>query len=724
MTSQNALLDELKNLLSAQFQELVFRYGLPPHYQRTGEAQSTQAIELIRYAQQQKAMPHLLAVLAEVKQTSAAQLAFTQEVRDCLPSGVSTKPVSPDLSASLRNTHSERLFAEFQQRLQDLPETKRDPYLLNALGKLAMAVGLFDKAEQLFTDSAQQQNNQAKKAEAHYNAYRAALEQQDWQGAQAALLKAAQQDAARFEPFPLRKYQLQKILGAGGFGTAFLCHDTHLDEAVVIKTLHQAALERNVTEIFREARTLKKLNHPALISIEHCDFADDDETRPYLVMAYFDGISLDEYLLKHGALPAEAVQTLALLIAEAMLAAHTQGILHCDLKPANILVARQDQKWQVKLIDFGLALRTQLVRESRVVSHLFTLQGVSAAGTLRFAAPEQFAPRLGKPGTYSDVFGFGKTLCYALFLTANPTRRHWNSLTQTRLAEVLSDCVEEDYRQRLPDFGAVLQALTDRENLAGLKPFRDKLKDGNDAPLMLCLSGGPFNMGSENGDNDEQPIHEVTLRPFAIGAYAVTFEEFDRFIADTHKDKNFFAKLFGAGNGPNDQGWGRGKRPVINVSWQDAVAYCAWLSIQTGETYRLPTEAEWEYACRAGDHGAYSRDNQGNAVTESNLDDYAWYSDNAYKQTHPVGEKQPNQFGLYDMHGNVWEWTCSAYASYTAGQENVCVGNDNDANFRVLRGGSWNNVAYDCRVAGRINNPPDFRSDDNGFRVLRVALRT
>ncbi|MCB1766768.1 MAG: SUMF1/EgtB/PvdO family nonheme iron enzyme, partial [Candidatus Competibacteraceae bacterium] len=155
-------------------------------------------------------------------------------------------------------------------------------------------------------------------------------------------------------------------------------------------------------------------------------------------------------------------------------------------------------------------------------------------------------------------------------------------------------------------------------------PFRDSFPDGAPGPAMVWLPGGPFTMGDDKSPRDnEKPAHPVTLSHFGIGQYPVTFEEYDRFCEAMHRDK------------PNDQGWGRGRRPVIDVSWDDAQAYCQWLSQQTGQDYRLLTEAQWEYACRAGRDAAYCFGDD-----EKPLEDYAWYWKNSEGQTHPVGEKQ------------------------------------------------------------------------------------
>ncbi|WP_020507876.1 pilus assembly protein PilP [Lamprocystis purpurea] len=176
--------------------------------------------------------------------------------------------------------------------------------------------------------------------------------------------------------------------------------------------------------------------------------------------------------------------------------------------------------------------------------------------------------------------------------------------------------------------------------------LRDPLPDGTQGPAMVWLPGGTFTMGQDDSPyDDEKPAHPVRVGAFSIGQYPVTFAEYDRFCAAMGRET------------PQDQGWGRDRQPAINVSWDEAQAYCVWLSGETGETYRLATEAEWEYACRAGSQTRWSYGDE-----ESRLGDYAWFSKNSGRKTHPVGEKLPNAWHLHDMHGNVWEWCQDWYS--------------------------------------------------------------
>jgi formylglycine-generating enzyme required for sulfatase activity len=236
--------------------------------------------------------------------------------------------------------------------------------------------------------------------------------------------------------------------------------------------------------------------------------------------------------------------------------------------------------------------------------------------------------------------------------------------------------------------------------------FRDTLKDGGSGPEMVMIPAGTFRMGDiqGGGDSDEQPVHSVSVGQFPMGKYEVTFAEYDKFAEATDREK------------PNDRGWGRGNRPVINVSWNDATAYAAWLSDQTGKEYRLPTEAEWEYAARAGTETKYW---WGNDIDKTKAN----YNKRANK-TVSVGRYAANKFGLYDTSGNVSEWTCSEYESEYYGGETVCVTKKSSNLYRVLRGGSWGNSPRYVRTASRDGGTPDYRSDYYGFRVVLAAAWT
>jgi formylglycine-generating enzyme required for sulfatase activity len=249
---------------------------------------------------------------------------------------------------------------------------------------------------------------------------------------------------------------------------------------------------------------------------------------------------------------------------------------------------------------------------------------------------------------------------------------------------------------------------TNFTNLVAGKVFQDRLKDGSLGPKMVVIPAGSFRMGDIQGGgySDEQPVHRVSVGKFAMGVYEVTFAEYDKFAEADGRTK------------PDDEGWGRGNRPVINVSWNDATAYVKWLTNQTGKKYRLPTEAEWEYAARAGTETKFW---WGNTASH----DYANYGDwgpvvkgkDRWKYTSPSGSFSANKFGLYDTVGNVWEWTCSEYTEKYNNKEKQCFTN---ANRFVLRGGSWFDVPWLVRSADRFGFEPANRDEFYGFRLVRL----
>jgi serine/threonine protein kinase len=370
------------------------------------------------------------------------------------------REVRPGDSLSIRNDRERHLVKALVARYRSLPAGQRDqfPALLNALARLEVASGELDAARQDFRTVADLATEPRAQAEAHYNAYQAALEQRRWEDALAEVRQAARLDPDRFAPFPLNKYEPLRILGAGGFGVAFLCRHRNLASRVVIKSLRMQGLEREVHEVFAEARALEELDHPAIIRVRDCDFAG---SRPFLVMDYFEGTTLAEHVAAHGPLPPEELVELVRPIAEGLKAAHERGILHRDIKPGNVLVRRGAGRWDVKLIDFGLALKQAVLYASARTpdGEAYSAYGASLAGTLDYAAPEQLGRLPGAaPGPVSDVYSFAKTCCYALFRTTQPLPRHWQPLP-VPLAELLEQSLEEAPDRRPPDFAAVLERL-------------------------------------------------------------------------------------------------------------------------------------------------------------------------------------------------------------------------------------------------------------------------
>jgi hypothetical protein len=365
---------------------------------------------------------------AEVQRLSGLQLANVAEFRAILTqvqmqlsqAGIQRGEIRPQNSFSIGNEDDRRAVKALLARLHQLPAEDRAklPALLNGVGKLQVGTGDFEGAKQTFSEVVAAVPDTTAKAEACFNAYRAALEGRNWLAALQAIQEAASLEPHRFAPFPLERYEPGCILGAGGFGTAFLCHDANLDEDVVIKSLHTSDLERGLNDVFREARILRQLSHSAIIGARDCAYADvGARDRPYLVMDYFPGGTLEQFIEVQGVLPPNQLPHVAVPIAQGMQAAHRQNILHRDLKPGNVLIRNDAGVWQVKIIDFGLAMRQQSIETSIAARQPgTTVLGGSVAGTLKYAPPEQMGQLRGiKPGPYSDVYAFGKLCCYALF---------------------------------------------------------------------------------------------------------------------------------------------------------------------------------------------------------------------------------------------------------------------------------------------------------------------
>ena len=280
--------------------------------------------------------------------------------------------------------------------------------------------------------------------------------------------------------------------------------------------------------------------------------------------------------------------------------------------------------------------------------------------------------------------------------------------------------------------GGEMQSSPDQAAGTVVQPgdsLSDLLSSGGAGPEMVVIPHGNFRMGCVSGrdcQDREMPVHEVSIsRPFALAKHEITLAEFERFVRSTGYEAS--GSCLSQERGPYDylaaSGWRdpgyrqTDRHPVTCVSWNDAMAYTRWLSVETGQDYRLPTEAEWEYAARAGSSSQFSWGNMIGRQRANCVDCRTrWDGD----RTAPAGSFTANGFGLHDMHGNVWEWVldCSSDNYEGArGDESARVGDQCTA--RVLRGGSWSNGSERIRAAARSWLRADNRSFNLGFRVAR-----
>lgn len=265
-------------------------------------------------------------------------------------------------------------------------------------------------------------------------------------------------------------------------------------------------------------------------------------------------------------------------------------------------------------------------------------------------------------------------------------------------------------------------------------PAGRSFRDCNDTscPELVVIPSGSFMMGSPESEAghyaDEGPQHRVNINyRLAAGKYEVTRGQFAAFVQATGHDAGNSCHVWTgsklenqSGKSWRNPGYGQSdEHPAVCVSWHDVQAYVRWLSQKTGKPYRLLSEAEWEYAARAGTTTKYSFGDD-----ESQLGDHAWYGGNSGSKTHPAGEKRPNAFGLYDMHGNVWEWVQDCWTgNYNGAPADGSTTENNHCTSNMVRGGSWFFDPKHLRTAIRASSPPANRYDGFGFRVARMLTQ-
>ena len=650
--------------------------------------------------------------------------------------------IKPHHSCSIHSPEEKLLVKQILRQFRELTVEEKEafPALINGVGKLEVATGAIEEGEKLFCEAEKVAGNASAKAEVLFNSYQAALEQKKWDMALSYLSQSLQLAPDRFRCIPMDNYLPTKILGAGGFGVVFQCRHRYMGHMVAIKSYHTKNLLKNFDSAFLEARTLSNLNHPSFIHVIDCGYTDPEKNYPYMTMEYFEGRTLEEYIEQHGPLPIDATLELARQIAETMQVAHIKGILHRDLKPANILARNEENHWIIKLIDFGLALdlpamQNEITNHSRGQS----MMGSSIAGTFKFAPPEQTGEQPNvQPGPYSDIYSFGKTLCFLLFKTTRPTLGNWKTIgIDHPLAVLINECMEESHERRPQSFQVICERLKEKKIAIGEKekpsvhpskkgfPEEKKYDTGiqrekeitiplpnlpsKAIPLeMLYIPAGEFMMGAPQPDSEKKdnkcPQHKVIIsKPFYLGKYPITQAQWEAVM----------------GNQPSYHK-GTVNLPVEQVSWSDCLEYITRFNLMGKGTVRFPTEAEWEYACRAGTQTQFY---WGEDPDYKEADQYAWYAENSDHDPHDVGKKRPNAWDLYDMSGNVWEWTSDFYGPYSNTTQIDPVGPSTGWT-RVARGGSYFLHVESCRSARRENFLPGyqiallkFRYDFIGFRL-------
>jgi eukaryotic-like serine/threonine-protein kinase len=583
-------------------------------------------------------------------------------------------------------------------------------------------------------------------------------------------------------PFPERfgRYRIIKRLGAGGMGSVYLAEDTQLGRQVALKVPHFGPEDGPEARqrFFREASIAATLDHVYL-----CPVYDAGEVDGlwFLTMAYIEGKTLAETISEAG-MPARPAAALMRKLALGLQEAHAKGVVHRDLKPANIMLKETGQGREPVIVDFGLARRDDAgeLRVTKVGQVMGTL-GYMAPEQIR-GDPEAIGPACDIYALGVILYelltgelpfrGTGLAVAGQILTQEPPPLVALRPDIAPQLEAICQRAMAKQVEDRYASMGMLATALGDylrcsspsatssqpspaqRHRPEGAAPwvrpalvagvlllalivaggtggFKAKDKDGvivappvsspepvpapapEEAPKeitntigmkLVLIPAGEFLMGAPDSDKEAhknaRPQHRVRItRPFYLGAHEVTQGQYR---AVTGTSPSIF-------EGSDDL-------PVENVSWNDAIAFCTLLSEREGAGYRLPTEAEWEYACRAGSTSRYSFGDDA-----SILGRFVWYSGNSGNTSHPVGRKQSNAWGLYDMHGNVWEWCSDWHGEYFYRRS---PGTDplgpKQAAIRVRRGGDWRAIPRDCQAAIRGGDAPGDRGDSLGFRLARV----
>ena len=290
--------------------------------------------------------------------------------------------------------------------------------------------------------------------------------------------------------------------------------------------------------------------------------------------------------------------------------------------------------------------------------------------------------------------------CDANWITVIPKSGHIGTMTVLILVE--SNTFEDERQASLLFYsqdGRMQQSVSVLQRGRVEHEGNESLSEKNDYTVngvnftMIVVPGGTFLMGATSEQHDEEPVHDVTLSDYCIGETEVTQE------------------LWKAVMGSNPSYFKDYNLPVETVSWDDCQTFIKKLNSLTGANFRLPTEAEWEYAARGGNKSRFTQ-----YAGSSNINDVAWYYANSGSKTHAVKTKQPNELGLYDMSGNVWEWCQDWYGSYSSSSQTNPTGPSSGSN-RVRRGGSWNNDAKYCRSGYRFSNNPTYSDFNLGLRL-------
>ena len=580
--------------------------------------------------------------------------------------------------------------------------------------------------------------------------------------------------------FSFTDYDPKRRLVGGGMSDVFLAEVVKDSRPVVIKTAAASADEQTCQRLIKEHRLLLSIDHPNVAKVVDCGCQDG---RPFLVLEYIDGESLRERMQPGQPLPWHEATSILQQLSDALAALHAKDILHRDVKPENVLI---DHDGHVKLIDLsvatelpelgaltshdqflgtvdymapeqrhriGIDARTDQYSLAAVAFEMLT--GQCALG--QFRRPSDLNPDLDAAVDEvllqalerdpDDRFDSVESFTAALLATGAEPRDHAlpkSAIYAAALMVVIIACLFASFSLRQtvtnqPNAETLQTAMVSPPvSQSGLQVMSNSL-----GMKFALVPAGTFQMGSSPDELREQfgadlllpmlgetPQHTVTLsQPFWMGMHEVTVGQFRVFIEQTGYQTTSEKWIAERGRSDVQPIWNdpvrypsRDNLPVCAVSWEDAVQFCQWLSEREHVTYRLPTEAEWEYACRAGGSGPW-------CCEASELNEFAVFSELWKQGPRTIGSRRPNRWGLHDMHGNLWEWCQDYYRvdfyETSPAVDPVCRQRPDEAEYRVLRGGGYKAASRAVRsTMRRRHDNHEARLDRGhaiGFRVVRDA---
>ena len=520
-----------------------------------------------------------------------------------------------------------------------------------------------------------------------------------------------------------KKYKKLELVGEGGMGRVWRVEHLRMGRRSALKIMR---FDKDVRRFEKEAIFLSQLEHPNIVKVYDSEIVnesvDDTAGDIYIEMELLNG-SLKELLAERGEVKVQEAIKILKQVLEALRYIHGEDIIHRDIKPSNVMFVNKDEL-KIKLIDFGIA------KDLKEESMTRTVKG-KAMGTQNWMAPEQWNNH---PEKRSDIYSCGLLLSAMLGappeIPNTPPNLESKSLPESLLKIYKKATQGEcgDRYQSADEMLDVLSLIDQKSEVKDKEPLNRSLmlvvgwmmlvvgwawwewQQGEEVIEWVKIPAGSFKMGSNDGDSDEKPVHKVTLKSFFISKTEVTVGQYRACV----EAKECSSSAVSSCGSPNwtDQVGSKEDHPINCIDWLQAREFAKWAG---GD---LCSESEWEYSARAGEDFKYSGSND--------PDEVGWYYKNSGKSTHPVGKKKKNAWGLYDMSGNVLEWTLDEYKdSYSGAPANglpVCLTPTcrQKSSRRVIRGGSWFGDARYLRVADRAVPAPGFRGLSLGARLCRT----